>query len=316
MKYNPKIDYVFCRDFFYGPKKKLDEMRKRKIYKGQLKPYFKEEKYMLKAKRTLQYIKRAGFNLSSIEKCYFLLTNKKLKLKKRKQEVLIDIIQNYQAFPTSYFAFEAFFMVITKKIFLKKWNVMMAEVIHNFIRLKERKMPVIFNYKKTKKVVDYLENHQEVIASIQEDNHIMGRLHRIKKEVKVLRHGKEKMKKKTGFDFDIAHALIDVPVEMYDRILAVLVKKFELHVIDYSFTSEAGKFSLEPAKNGISLEFIRRLDYGKEQQYGVFQIQDEEGEKEIILHLPQDFEEDKTYYLILTYNDVKARDTHFDINLK
>lgn len=166
MKYNPKIDYVFCRDFFYGPKKKLDEMRKRKIYKGQLKPYFKEEKYMLKAKRILQYIKRAGFNLSSIEKCYFLLTNKKLKLKKRKQEVLIDIIQNYQAFPTSYFAFEAFFMVITKKIFLKKWNVMMAEVIHNFIRLKERKMPVIFNYKKTKKVVDYLENHQEENALI------------------------------------------------------------------------------------------------------------------------------------------------------
>ena len=160
------------------------------------------------------------------------------------------------------------------------------------------------------------ENHQEVMASIQEDNHIMGRLHRIKKEVKVLRHGKEKMKKKTGFDFDIAHALIDVPVEMYDRILAVLVKKFELHVIDYSITSEAGKFSLEPAKNGIPLKFVRRLDYGKEQQYGVFHIQDEEGEKEIVLHLPQDFEEDKTYYLILTYNDVKARDTHFDINLK
>lgn len=208
MKYNPKIDYVFCRDFFYGLKKNRAEMRKRKIYKGQLKPYFKEEKYMLKAKRILQYIKRAEFNLSSIEKCYFLLTDKKLKLKKRKQEVLIDIIQNYQAFPTSYFAFEAFFMVITKKIFLRKWNVMMAEVIHNFIRLKEEKTPVIFSYGKTKKVLDFIENHQEenALMSMQLLYKRVNDLNReypyisLKKVIQILQSEKEYLKEKYGVD--------------------------------------------------------------------------------------------------------------------
>lgn len=167
MKYNPKIDYVFCRDFFYGPKKNNDEMRKRRIYKKELKPRSLQERLMRKAKRILIYIKRAKFSLSSLQKCYFLLTSQKMKLTEKKQEYLLNIIKKYRESPMSYFPYEAFSIVIKRKVFPKKWNLFMAEIIHNFIRIKENKTPVIFSYGKTKNVLFYIENHQNEKALME-----------------------------------------------------------------------------------------------------------------------------------------------------
>lgn len=172
----------------------------------------------------------------------------------------------------------------------------------------EEGQEVSFDIDFTKVIVN--EDEKVVVNEIPDYNHIIGRLHRIKALVPVERKGKTIQKKKTGFQFDIAGTYIDVPYEMYDKTLAVLVKKFELHKIEYSF-----KTSLVASKEeGIEIELKKAMEYGKELHYGVFTIK--QNQEEIVLRLPEDYENTDKLYLKLNYEDLKARDTHFDIRLK
>lgn len=167
---------------------------------------------------------------------------------------------------------------------------------------------VSFDIDFTKVIVN--EDEKVVVNEIPDYNHIIGRLHRIKALVPVERKGKTIQKKKTGFQFDIAGTYIDVPYEMYDKTLAVLVKKFELHKIKYSF-----KTSLVASKEeGIEIELKKATEYGKELHYGVFPIK--QSQEEIVLRLPEYYKNADKLYLKLNYEYLKARDTHFDIGLK
>ena len=151
------------------------------------------------------------------------------------------------------------------------------------------------------------DENQELVKAIEENNIVYGKLHRIKALVPVNKNGKTIEKKKVGFQYEIANTYIDVPYQMYDKTLAVLVKKFELHKIEYSFST-----SKEVSINeGIPLKLKTILDYGNNLKYGIFELNNEE----ITLKMPLSFNENDNFTLKLTYEDLKARDTHFDIIL-
>ena len=155
----------------------------------------------------------------------------------------------------------------------------------------------------------------EIISPIPNENKILGKLFRIKEVVPVTnKKGKTKNKKVTGFKYHIGDGLIDVPYQMYEKTLAVLVKKFELHDIEFSFSSKLDVLG----DNGISIVYEKTLDYGDD-KYGIFKIVDNEAAQfnnKVIVKLPCDFDEKKEYKLNLSYEDLSARDTHFDITLK
>lgn len=101
---------------------------------------------------------------------------------------------------------------------------------------------------------------------------------------------------------------------MYEKTLAVLVKKFELHDIEFGFSSELNALGEE----GLSVELEKVLDYGVD-QFGVFKLKEVEGihfDNHVTLRLPDGFDSSKEYRLNLKYEDLNARDTHFDITLK
>ena len=62
---------------------------------------------------------------------------------------------------------------------------------------------------------------------------------------------------------------------------------------------------------GIPLKLKTILDYGNNLKYGIFELNNEE----ITLKMPLSFNENDNFTLKLTYGDLKARDTHFDIIL-
>ncbi len=158
--------------------------------------------------------------------------------------------------------------------------------------------------------VTLLEAGSVLLPAVVKENHLLGKLHRIKAEVPYEKKGKIRTKKKTGFQFALSSLLVDVPPEMYEKVLSVLVKKFELHDIDYTFLPEAGTFR----DTGIALTLKEVLNYGEEGKYGVFES--EKGEKILLALREKDMELGKTYYLSLCYDELNAKDTHFDIKLK
>ncbi len=157
--------------------------------------------------------------------------------------------------------------------------------------------------------VSLLSEEQVLLPAVKETNHLSGKLHRIKAEVPYEKKGKIRYKKTTGFQFELSSLLIDVPPQTYEKVLSVLVKKFELHDIDYTFSAEAGAFQ----EAGIPLTLTEILDYGDSGKYGIFQS--EKGEQ-VLLVLRENMEIENTYFLSLGYEEVEARDTHFDIKLK
>lgn len=164
-------------------------------------------------------------------------------------------------------------------------------------------------------LIKVMKDDKDIILPIPEQNKVLGKLHRIKTVVPVTnKKGKTKNKKVTGFQYQIGDALIDVPYQMYEKTLAVLVKKFELHDIEFGFSSELNALGEE----GLSVELEKVLDYGVD-QFGVFKLKEVEGihfDNHVTLRLPDGFDSSKEYRLNLKYEDLNARDTHFDITLK
>lgn len=158
--------------------------------------------------------------------------------------------------------------------------------------------------------VTVYSGESKIISDIPQNNKIIGKLHKIKAIVPIKKRGKIVQKKKTGFQFEIANTYIDVPYEMYDKTLSVLVKNFELHKIEYSFSTNLFVESI----GSIPLQLKRIIKYSKDLIYGEFTF--ENCEKTIILRVPIDYEMIDKFYLNLKYEDLKARDTHFDIHLK
>ncbi len=164
-------------------------------------------------------------------------------------------------------------------------------------------------------LIKVMKEDKDIILPIPEQNKMLGKLHRIKAVVPVTnKKGKTKNKKVTGFQYQIGDALIDVPYQMYEKTLAVLVKKFELHDIEFGFSSELNVLGEE----GLSVELEKVLDYGVD-QFGVFKLKEVEGihfDNHVIVRLPDEFDSSNDYRLNLKYEDLNARDTHFDITLK
>lgn len=159
------------------------------------------------------------------------------------------------------------------------------------------------------------KGEQDVVLPIPEQNKVLGKLHRIKAVVPVTnKKGKTKDKKVTGFQYQIGDALLDVPYQMYEKTLAVLVKKFELHDIEFGFSPKLDVLG----DNGLTVKLEKILDYGVD-QYGVFKLNEIEGinfDNHVIVKLSDDFDSSRSYKLNLKFEDLNARDTHFDITLK
>lgn len=171
-----------------------------------------------------------------------------------------------------------------------------------------------FDFDVNSHLIQVRENGEVLINSIPDTNKVLGKLFRIKDEIiYTAKNGKEKKKKVTGFKYKIGDYLIDVDKAIYEKTLAVLVKKFELHDIEYSFSSNVDALTKD---QGITVKFLKLMDYGKE-KFAQFVIPNENNfDNKFIIKVSDDFNEKEDYKLKLKYEDLGARDTHFDINLK
>ena len=171
-----------------------------------------------------------------------------------------------------------------------------------------------FDFDVNSHLIQVRENGEVLINSIPDINKVLGKLFRIKDEIiYTAKNGKEKKKKVTGFKYKIGDYLIDVDKAIYEKTLAVLVKKFELHDIEYSFSSNVDALTKD---QGITVKFLKLMDYGKE-KFAQFVIPNENNfDNKFIIKVSDDFNEKEDYKLKLKYEDLGARDTHFDINLK
>lgn len=171
-----------------------------------------------------------------------------------------------------------------------------------------------FDFDVNSHLIQVREDGEVLINSIPDINKVLGKLFRIKDEIiYTAKNGKEKKKKVTGFKYKIGDYLIDVDKAIYEKTLAVLVKKFELHDIEYSFSSNVDALTKD---QGITIKFSRLLDYGKE-KFAQFVIPNENNfDNKFIIKVSDDFNEKEDYKLKLKYEELGARDTHFDINLK
>ena len=87
-----------------------------------------------------------------------------------------------------------------------------------------------FDFDVNSHLIQVREDGEVLINSIPDINKVLGKLFRIKDEIiYTAKNGKEKKKKVTGFKYKIGDYLIDVDKAIYEKTLAVLVKKFELH---------------------------------------------------------------------------------------
>ena len=119
-----------------------------------------------------------------------------------------------------------------------------------------------FDFDVNSHLIQVRENGEVLINSIPDINKVLGKLFRIKDEIiYTAKNGKEKKKKVTGFKYKIGDYLIDVDKAIYEKTLAVLVKKFELHDIEYSFSSNVDALTKD---QGITVKFLKLMDYGKE----------------------------------------------------
>ena len=171
-----------------------------------------------------------------------------------------------------------------------------------------------FDFDVNSHLIQVRENGEVLINSIPDINKVLGKLFRIKDEIiYTAKNGKEKKKKVTGFKYKIGDYLIDVDKAIYEKTLAVLVKKFELHDIEYSFSSNVDALTKD---QGITVKFLKLMDYGKE-KFAQFVIPNENNfDNKFIIKVSDDFNEKEDYKLKLKYEELGARDTHFDINLK
>ena len=171
-----------------------------------------------------------------------------------------------------------------------------------------------FDFDVNSHLIQVRENGEVLINSIPDINKVLGKLFRIKDEIiYTAKNGKEKKKKVTGFKYKIGDYLIDVDKAIYEKTLAVLVKKFELHDIEYSFSSNVDALTKD---QGITVKFLKLMDYGKE-KFAQFVIPNENNfDNKFIIKVSDDFNEKEDYKLKLKYEELSARDTHFDINLK
>lgn len=171
-----------------------------------------------------------------------------------------------------------------------------------------------FDFDVNSHLIQVRENGEVLINSIPDTNKVLGKLFRIKDEIiYTAKNCKEKKKKVTGFKYKIGDYLIDVDKAIYEKTLAVLVKKFELHDIEYSFSSNVDALTKD---QGITVKFLKLMDYGKE-KFAQFVIpNDNNFDNKFIIKVSDDFNEKEDYKLKLKYEELGARDTHFDINLK
>ena len=171
-----------------------------------------------------------------------------------------------------------------------------------------------FDFDVNSHLIQVREDGEVLINSIPDINKVLGKLFRIKDEIiYTAKNGKEKKKKVTGFKYKIGDYLIDVDKAIYEKTLAVLVKKFELHDIEYSFSSNVDALTKD---QGITVKFLKLMDYGKE-KFAQFVIPNENNfDNKFIIKVSDDFNEKEDYKLKLKYEELGARDTHFDINLK
>lgn len=171
-----------------------------------------------------------------------------------------------------------------------------------------------FDFDVNSHLIQVREDGEVLINSIPDTNKVLGKLFRIKDEIiYTAKNGKEKKKKVTGFKYKIGDYLIDVDKAIYEKTLAVLVKKFELHDIEYSFSSNVDALTKD---QGITVKFLKLMDYGKE-KFAQFVIPNENNfDNKFIIKVSDDFNEKEDYKLKLKYEELGARDTHFDINLK
>ena len=167
-KYNPKIDYLFCKYLTSNDFIIEDEAYFRKVYKEEEKPLTKEQIIMLKAKRILNFIKipLVKFNKNNILECYYILTNEKCLLDKEKDKLLDELIRNGNH--TNYsFGEQAFLYVLKHNIFKSSWNKEMAKIIHNFIEIKSNRIPTIFYPYQMKKIMELLSNNNLLGAELE-----------------------------------------------------------------------------------------------------------------------------------------------------
>jgi multiple sugar transport system ATP-binding protein len=146
-----------------------------------------------------------------------------------------------------------------------------------------------------------------VFEALPKDNHYIGHLKKIKAEIQVIKNSKTRTKKVLGYKYEINGAEIEVDSEQYERMIAVMGKKFDTHDIDYSFSLDSGSFQNE----GIEIHLDKVLDYGNK-KVGVFTMKDTK-----ILHiLPSDFDQKKEkYYLNLTNEEIHIKDVPLDLQL-
>lgn len=177
--YNPKVDYLICKYLYDFDIKIEDEQLWKDIYNQKTSPKTRSQEIMLRAKKTLMFIKRHStkFTLGSIKKCLEIISDRKYELSDSSIRVLKEIIKMFKTNSISNLSEVSLILILQRNVFPGEWNVEMSKIVHNFIQIKNGLAPTIFYHHQTNR-----------LKKLIDENEIEGAMLEIKNSYERTRH--------------------------------------------------------------------------------------------------------------------------------
>ena len=161
-KYNPKLDYLFCK---YAssrkPLSKIDEEEWRDVYHELRKPNDPRQEKMLRFKRVLGFMKdqQCHFSINTLLGCLAIYHGAAPAENDIDYEKLNSIFSFKHPLKEMNFR-DLFISIILKKPFKEEFNVEMAEIASNFMLIKQGRVPVIFYAFVVEKLLDLISSNE------------------------------------------------------------------------------------------------------------------------------------------------------------
>lgn len=145
--YNPKLDYLFCK--YSSSRKPLastDEEEWRDVFQELKEPNDPRQVEMLRIKKVLSFIKNqeCQFTKDSIITCLDIYLKRPHTPNDVDLDKLNKIINDDKTMISTLNFRDLFVLIIKEKPFHESINIEMAEIITNFLLIKQKELPVVF----------------------------------------------------------------------------------------------------------------------------------------------------------------------------